>query len=253
MLLDSIENKLRTLFEGTLDRLLYPGISGTLSSRLVLLISEKIASEPTDSRRAPDLIDILISPEKWDAWQSARTALDEAARELETYWIEQGYTFAHAPSIKVLADPDLSAEAVEIRIDYAKDENWLGKTARQTVPRQIANDPIPAHAYLIINGKEQAALEKSVINIGRRSSCDIVLADPLVSRDHVQLRAEQGKFLIFDLSSTGGTFVNNRQVRSAVLKPGDVIRLGKTLLVYNQEFPGSVETKTTYLQSQPKP
>jgi pSer/pThr/pTyr-binding forkhead associated (FHA) protein len=75
----------------------------------------------------------------------------------------------------------------------------------------------------------------------------------MISRDHIQLRAEQGKYLLFDLSSTGGTFVNNRQVHSAVLKPGDVIRLGKTLLVYNQDLPGSAETKTTLLQTQPEP
>jgi len=67
MLLEAFENKLRALFEGTLDRLLYPGVSMSLSSRLVALISEKIASQPSDSRRAPDLIDILICPDKCDA------------------------------------------------------------------------------------------------------------------------------------------------------------------------------------------
>ena len=252
MLLESIENKLRALFEGTLDRLLYPGVSTSLSSRLVQLISEKIASQPSDLRRAPDLIDILICPERWDAWQNARPALDDAARELEAYWSEQGYSFLDHPRIRVIADPELTPEAVGIHIDYAQHDHWQGKTALQTVPRQITEEPIPANAYLIINGKEQAALTKAVINIGRRSTSDIVLNDPMVSRDHVQLRAEQGKYLLFDLSSTGGTFVNNRQVHSAALKPGDVIRLGKTLLVYNQELPVPADTKTTLLSAKPE-
>lgn len=252
MLLETIENKLRALFEGTLDRMLYPGISSSLSSRLVALISEKIASQPPATRRAPDLIDILICPDKWDAWQSARPALEDAARELEAFWVDQGYTFLYSPRIKVIADPDLSAEAVDIHVDYAQSDSLQGKTTLQTVPRPVGDEPIPANAYLIINGKEQAALDKAVINIGRRSSSDIVLNDPMISRDHIQLRAEQGKYLLFDLSSTGGTFVNNRQVHSAVLKPGDVIRLGKTLLVYNQDLPGSAETKTTLLQTQPE-
>ncbi len=253
MLLETIENKLRALFEGTLDRMLYPGVSSSLSSRLVTLISEKIASQAPTTRRAPDLIDILICPDKWDAWQSARPALDDAARELQAYWTEQGYTFLFDPRIKVIADPELNAEAVDIHIDYAQSDTLPGKTALQIVPHQLADELIPLNAYLIINGKEQAPLEKAVINIGRRSSSDIILTDPMISRDHIQLRAEQGKYLIFDLSSTGGTFVNNRQVRSAVLKPGDVIRLGKTLLVYNQELPGASETKTTLLQPQTKP
>ncbi|HOA21315.1 MAG TPA: FHA domain-containing protein [Anaerolineaceae bacterium] len=252
MLLEAFENKLRALFEGTLDRLLYPGVSMSLSSRLVALISEKIASQPSDSRRAPDLIDILICPDKWDAWQNARAALDDAARELEAYWVEQGYSFLYRPRIRVIADPELNAEAVDIRIDYAQDDNWQGKTALQTIPRQVTEEPVPANAYLIINGKAQAALEKAVINIGRRSTSDIILNDPMISRDHVQLRAEQGKFLLFDLSSTGGTFVNNRKVHTAVLKPGDVIRLGKTLLVYNQELTAPAETKTTLLPTHPE-
>ncbi len=104
MLLETIENKLRALFEGTLDRMLYPGISSSLSSRLVALISEKIASQPPATRRAPDLIDILICPDKWDAWQSARPALEDAARELEAFWVDQGYTFLYSPRIKVIAD-----------------------------------------------------------------------------------------------------------------------------------------------------
>ncbi|MEL7645681.1 MAG: FhaA domain-containing protein [Anaerolineaceae bacterium] len=253
MLLETIESKLRTLFEGTLDRILYPGISSSLSSRLVALISEKISSQAPGTNRAPDIIDILISPDKWDAWQSARPALEDAARELETYWSEQGYTFLFGPRIKVIADPELSAEAVDIRIDYAQSDILQAKTTLQTIPRQVAEEPIPAHAYLIINGKEQKALEKAVINIGRRSTSDIVLNDAMISRDHVQLRAEQGKYLLFDLSSTGGTFINNRQVRSAVLKPGDVIRLGKTLLVYNQEMPGTDQTKISVIEPQPTP
>lgn len=253
MLLETIENKLRALFEGTLDRMLYPGISSSLSSRLVTLISEKIAAQPPATHRAPDLIDILICPDKWDTWQNARPALDDAARELETFWVDQGYTFLYSPRINVIADPELSAEAVDIHIDYAQSDSLQGKTTLQTVPHPVGDEPIPAHAYLIINGKDQAPLEKAVINIGRRSSSDVVLNDPMISRDHIQLRAEQGKYLIFDLSSTGGTFVNNRQIRSAVLKPGDVIRLGKTLLVYNQELPGTAETKTTLLKTEPKP
>ncbi|HNW94606.1 MAG TPA: DUF3662 domain-containing protein [Anaerolineaceae bacterium] len=253
MLLETIENKLRALFEGTLDRILYPGLASSLSSQLVALISEKIAAQPPNTHRAPDLIDILISPDKWDAWQSARPALDDAARELEAYWAEQGYTFLHSPRIKVIADPELSAEAIAIHVDYAHSDRQQAKTSLQTVPRPLAEEPIPTHAYLIINGKEQAALEKAVIKIGRRSTSDIVLNDPMISRDHVQLRAEQGKYLLFDLSSTGGTFINNRQVHTAVLKPGDVIRLGKTLLVYNQELPGTDETKISLIESQPKP
>ena len=108
------------------------------------------------------------------------------------------------------------------------------------------------NAYLIINGKEQVPLQKTVINIGRRSTSDIILQDPMVSRDHAQLRAQQGRYLLFDLSSTGGTTINNHRIHSATLKPGDVIRMGKTILVYNQEISGLTDaTKAAVIPPEP--
>jgi len=120
------------------------------------------------------------------------------------------------------------------------------KTALQILPPEASVEPIrPERAYFIINGKEQVYLSKTIIKIGRRSSSDIQIDDPMISRDHLQLRAQHGHYLLFDLSSTGGTFVNNQPVKSATLKPGDVIRIGKTLLIYNQDIPGTGVNPTT--------
>ena len=75
----------------------------------------------------------------------------------------------------------------------------------------------------------------------------IQIDDPLVSRDHLLLRAKQGYYLLFDLSSTGGTFINNQPVKTATLKPGDVVRIGKTLLIYNQNVPARGSNPTTVM------
>ena len=63
----------------------------------------------------------------------------------------------------------------------------------------------------------------------------------------LQLRAKQGRYLLFDLSSTGGTYLNNSPVKTANLKPGDVVRIGKTLLIYNQDVPGTGSNPTTMI------
>jgi pSer/pThr/pTyr-binding forkhead associated (FHA) protein len=94
---------------------------------------------------------------------------------------------------------------------------------------------IPANAFLIVNGTDVYQLKQTVVNIGRHLDNDVVLDDPRVSRRHAQLRAVRGRYIIFDLDSTGGTYVNDRRVAQSVLHPQDVISLAGIPLVYAQE------------------
>jgi pSer/pThr/pTyr-binding forkhead associated (FHA) protein len=62
--------------------------------------------------------------------------------------------------------------------------------------------------------------------IGRSSSCQVVLGDDTVSRRHAELRFREGRWLLRDLGSSNGTFVNGRLVTEAEVRAGDVIHLG---------------------------
>jgi hypothetical protein len=62
--------------------------------------------------------------------------------------------------------------------------------------------------------------------IGRSSACQIVLGDDTVSRRHAELRFEDGRWLLRDLDSSNGTYVNGRFVTEAEVRAGDVIDLG---------------------------
>ena len=62
--------------------------------------------------------------------------------------------------------------------------------------------------------------------IGRSSACQLVLADDTVSRRHAELRAEGGRWLLRDLGSSNGTYVNGRRVIEAEVRPGDLLHLG---------------------------
>ena len=64
-------------------------------------------------------------------------------------------------------------------------------------------------------------------NIGRDSGCELMLDNLGVSRRHAQLREVEGRFIVEDLKSTNGVFVNGRRVTSAEINPGDEIRIGK--------------------------
>ena len=99
------------------------------------------------------------------------------------------------------------------------------------------NDAIPQNAILVIEGVIVHSLKESVINIGRKLGNHIIIDDPRISRQHAQLRAINGHFVLFDLDSMGGTFVNGQKTTQIVLYPGDLISLAGVNMVFAQDDP----------------
>ncbi|MBI2898034.1 MAG: FHA domain-containing protein [Deltaproteobacteria bacterium] len=67
--------------------------------------------------------------------------------------------------------------------------------------------------------------------VGRSAYCTIVIADPSVSREHVALRLTGDTFVVVDLGSRNGTFVNGERIEGErKLAVGDVILVGKAAL-----------------------
>jgi pSer/pThr/pTyr-binding forkhead associated (FHA) protein len=98
-----------------------------------------------------------------------------------------------------------------------------------------AFDNIPENAFLIIEGVKVHALDQLVVSIGRKQDNHLVIDDPRVARRHAELRAIRGRFVLFDLNSTGGTFVNGQRTSQTVLYPGDVISLAGVTLIFEQD------------------
>ena len=66
----------------------------------------------------------------------------------------------------------------------------------------------------------------SQLLLGRSTQCDLLLQNRTVSRHHAQLYFREGRWILVDLDSTNGTFINERPVQRSELLPGDTIRLG---------------------------
>jgi adenylate cyclase len=65
--------------------------------------------------------------------------------------------------------------------------------------------------------------------IGREVTNTIVLdRDTAASRHHAEIREEGGRFLLRDLQSSNGTFVNGGRVEELPLEPGDEVRVGRS-------------------------
>jgi pSer/pThr/pTyr-binding forkhead associated (FHA) protein len=82
-------------------------------------------------------------------------------------------------------------------------------------------------------------LDKNELFIGRDLSNDIVINDPEISRRHARLFTQGNTYVLEDLGSTNGSFVNGqRLVGPNVLRPGDVITFGErmSLVFESSEF-----------------
>lgn len=64
------------------------------------------------------------------------------------------------------------------------------------------------------------------------SSCDAILQDRTISARHAQLKREGNAFVIYDLASKNGTWVNNERVQKLTLDDDDEITLGSTTLIF---------------------
>jgi hypothetical protein len=87
-------------------------------------------------------------------------------------------------------------------------------------------------------GDTIVSLTRDSLTLGRHRNNDIVIADTTVSAFHARIDRQPEGFVIVDLKSRNGTFLNSQRIESAPLKHGDELRLGASRLRY--EISGAV-------------
>ncbi len=245
--LDRLEARLQALIEGSAARLFpagvnHPGLGGTgllakdLSSQLVEAMRGNLRASSDGSLWAPNLFMLVAHPEQAGLLGQNQALLDDLARSIQQA-AEGDVHFPSPPAIQVVPDPRLGLHEVQIQASFHLDR-LADTTSLEGKLEKLDGDPLPG-GFLIIDGERVFSIEKPVINIGRSSRNDLVLQDPRISREHAQLRLIHGRFVIFDLDSTGGTFVNGQRVIQAPLYPGDMISLAGVSIIFNQDLPSS--------------
>lgn len=249
--LDRIEARLQAVIENHLPWLRNKHRPEQLTHQLVEAFRQNLRLSPSGEWMAPDEYVIHLHPDRYATWQAQPDLIEQLIDALQSAADEAGVRFTDRPAIRLISESDLSGE--EIRIDCAFLQSDLGDTASIPVEVEpVSPENMPQNAYLIVHGSRMVPLTQPVVNIGRRADSHIVLDDPRVSRSHAQIRAVQGSFVLFDLNSTGGTFVNNQRITQWTLQPGDVISLAGVQLIYGEEIgtdPNRPEGSTSELTS----
>lgn len=98
-------------------------------------------------------------------------------------------------------------------------------------------------------------LEKNEIFIGRDLTNDVVINDAEVSRRHARLVAQAGGYILEDLGSTNGTFVNGQRLMGPyILRPGETVTLGEHVSLAFEQLrsdPDATMVSSTYMPSMP--
>jgi hypothetical protein len=151
-------------------------------------------------------------------------------------------------------------ETVAPSNDFENPHDWIKEMGRDnsrpaataTRPSSVAAPPRPATSdasaprrpmrtpsLVFVNGGhagESFALLPTTMTIGREHDNNVELKDPDVARYHARIVHERGNYVIEDLDSATGTWVNGKRARRVPLNHGDVVRVGSTEIAIDFEW-----------------
>jgi transcriptional regulator with GAF, ATPase, and Fis domain len=118
----------------------------------------------------------------------------------------------------------------------SRDDLW--KTALGPTPRLQAGDGIPGisvaeYDLVILEGPDRGkrfSLKAGLTTVGKDPTNEVVLSDINVSRQHLSIEPQDTGFLLKDMGSTNGTWVNGVRTREAFVAPQSTITIGATTL-----------------------
>jgi hypothetical protein len=206
--------------------------SGDFGARMVAAMEQSINSDDSLDSTAADLYIMSVDQRTAQLLGEDPGLVDEFGEMIYQAGKESGLRFSVPPMVKIKSDPSLEPGFIAVSAQYSLQQ--FDETSTLTTANNGVTE-IPEYAFLIINGVQIFPLDESVINLGRRSDNHVVIDEMRVSRKHAQIRAIKGHYVIFDLDSSGGTYVNGVLSSQATLYPGDVISLAGVDLVYGQD------------------
>ncbi|MBE3588963.1 MAG: DUF3662 and FHA domain-containing protein [Thermoanaerobacteraceae bacterium] len=254
--------------EGSLEKYIEGFFRDKFKGRVQPLeMAKRLAREMRERKRVsisrvyvPNEYTIYLNPTDFQAVAAIAPMLaGELADYLTQKAAEKNFTLVAPPRVEIQEDPSVgegqmrvdgrfgeatgSPLAVEksAPLEEGEEGEWEDTLhyhpARHTAPVPVV--PLESRARLVITAGPQEGksfpLPSGITLIGRRDICDLVINDASVSRRHAQIEYRGGEYIITDLGSTNGVYVNGVRVGTKVLEPGDTIKMGTTLCVFEVE------------------
>lgn len=189
---------------------------------------------------APNQYWVFLHPQDYQVWRPLTTTLETDLREhLTRHAAAQGWCLLASPHVRLNPGQEVRRHAVRVIAQLAPAEPPAATiTETQPVaPVAATRGQQAADASAELRTPDGAViypLARATVDVGRGRDNDVILDDPRVSRHHAQLRQRRGRYVIFDLDSANGTFINGRPIQEAVLTSGDRVSFGGVELVFGR-------------------
>jgi hypothetical protein len=227
--LSRLEARMESLVEGTFARL----FAGHLHPRDVALQLARALEDSAAAGAPGTLYVVRLNPsDAQDILNAHPDLAEQLGIELLGLAREAHLTMAQAPKVSVVADSSQAAHTLAVSAEVRPAVSGVTQTMAAVQAPAPRGTP---KAFLILDGQRTITLRETVVNLGRRLDNHIIIDDPRVSRNHAQLRLRFGHYVVYNLGSTGGTFVNGQRIEECVLRPGDVISLGGVPIIYGED------------------
>lgn len=200
---------------------------------LLAAISQAFDHARTTRQSIPSLT-VSLHPQDYEmmckAYPFIERQLSAHAAELTR---EFGLPRSERPGVLLTADEQAIRGEVHVEVMFA-DRTTGQRTDKLDITPDAIEKP-PHDAALIIEGRAPLPLTRYALNIGRQADNHLVLDDSRISRQHCQLRLRNGHYVVYDLGSTHGIFVNGVRVTEHTLLNGDILTVGNISLIYVQD------------------
>jgi hypothetical protein len=206
------ERRLERLVEGAFARAFKSGLRPVeLGRRLVREMDDNRSVGVRGGTVVPNRFTVALSASDLEQFEGVHDSLTrelaDAARE---HARDEGYSFMGPVQVVLEEDARMRTGAFQI------------------TGRMVEGDGGSGAGSIVLPSGDRFTLTESIITIGRHPECNLVLADPNVSRNHAEIRPQGDRYVVVDLGSTNGSRVNGVRVDTQVLDDGDELSFGNT-------------------------
>jgi FHA domain-containing protein len=251
--LKSLESKIAGLVEGTFSRAFRSEVRPVEIARKLAREMEDHKTSSLSRTYVPNEYRVYLSPRDRERFSEHEDAL---ATELTGYLLEHArrerLVLVSRPVVEFETDDRLGLGefGIQTRVVHPEPEHQSepepagqesGRTMIYSTAGRVA-EPLEERARsrhetaLLLMGGKRLVVGPGGATMGRSRQCDVMVDDPNVSRTHAEIRPRGGSWVVTDLGSTNGSRLNGQRLESPeLLKPGDQIELGTTVLTFELE------------------